>query len=131
MGTYVKITEQEMDDRLQSSKGWVKETCGYEYVYSYVNPKIPSVMIKVMSSVNTGTGEGRNKGSDAIRVFAIRKISVYNSEKGEHEEIIRGYIKKQRVNRTTNWRDNLIRAYKVVWSQVCVRARREGLIIHE
>jgi hypothetical protein len=122
MGTYVKITEQEMDDRLKTSKGWVKETCGYEYVYSYVNPTIPSVMIKIMSSVNTGTGEGRNKGSDAIRVFAV-KID-------KDGKVVRGYIKKQRVNRTTNWKDNLIRAYKIVWSQVCVRARRENLIIN-
>ena len=120
MGTYVKITEQEMDDRLKSSKGWVKEVCGYEYVYSYVNPRIPSVMIKIMISVNTGTGEVRNKGSDAIRVFAVNLDS-----KGK---VVKGYIKKQRVNRTTNWRDNLIKAYKIVWSQVFVRARKQGLI---
>jgi len=120
MGTYVKITEQEMDDHLKASKGWVKETCGYEYVYTFKIPSIPCVLIKVMSSVNTGTGEGRNKGSDAIRVFAVK-----TDNRGK---VICGYIKKQRVNRTTNWRDNLIDAYKVILAQVRVRARKQGLI---
>lgn len=116
MSTYIKITEQEMDDHLKSSKGWVKETCGYEYVYSFRVPSVPFVVIKVMSSINIGTGEGRNKGSDAIRVFAVRTDS-----KGK---VVCGYIKKQRVNRTTNWRTNLIDAYKIVLAQVRVRARK-------
>jgi hypothetical protein len=116
MGTYVKITEQEMDDHLKSSKGWVKEACGYEYVYSFKIPSIPFVVIKVMSSISTGTGEGRNKGSDAIRVFAVKVDS-----KGK---VICGYIKKQKVNRTTNWRKNLIDAYKIVLAQCRVRAKR-------
>ena len=120
MSSYVKITEQEMDSHLKSSKGWVKEVCGYEYVYSFKVPSIPCIIIKVMSSINTGTGEGRNRGSDAIRVFAVRTDS--------QGKVICGYIKKQRVYRTTNWRTNLVDAYKIVLSQVRVRAKKQGLI---
>ena len=109
-----------MDDHLKTSKGWVKEQCGYEYVYSFKIPSIPSVVIKVMSSISTGTGEGRNKGSDAIRVFAVK---IDNKGK-----VVGGYIRKQKVYRTTNWRQNLIDAYKVVLAQVRVRARKQGLL---
>ena len=117
---YVKITEKEFDDYLKASNGWVKNRCGYEYVYDYQMKKVPSIIVKVMSSINTGTGEGRNKGSDAIRVFAVK---IDNRGK-----VVCGYIKRQTVYRTTNWRKNLLNAYKIVMSQVLVRAKRDNLI---
>lgn len=120
MSRYKKITLQEMDDLLKSEKGWVRNVCGYEYVYDYKMKQVPNVMIKVLSSVNTGTGEGRNKGSDAIRVFAVK---IDNNGK-----VIGGYIRKQTVYRTTNWRQNLKIAYMSVRSQVFVRAKKDGII---
>ena len=120
MERYVEITEQEMDDYLQRSKGWEKNQCGYEYVYDYKLKSVPSVMIKVMSSINIGDGTSRNKGSDAIRVFAV-KID-------RQGKVIGGYIKKQRVNRVANWRGNLKAAFLSVRNQVYVRARKQGLL---
>ena len=120
MSRFVRITEKEFDDYLKPEKGWKKNICGYEYVYDFIVPSIPSVMIKVMSSINTGTGEGRNRGSDCIRVFAVR---VDNQGK-----VIGGYIRKKKVYRTTNWKQNLLDAYKVVLSQVRERAKKDGLV---
>ena len=123
MSSYVKITEQEMDSHLKSSKGWVKNVCGYEYVYDYKMKNVPCVMIKVMSSINTGTGEGRNKGSDAIRVFAV-KLDKDGKVSG-------GYIRKQVVYRTTHWKANLLKAYMDVRNQVFQRAGKDGIYLPE
>lgn len=113
------ITETEFDNYLTKENGWVKNKSGYEYVYDYTMKQIPSIMIKVLSSVNTGEGKS-NKGSHAIRVFAVKMNS-----KGE---IIRGYIKKQTVLKTKTWREDLKSAYLIIRSQVFVRARKQGLI---
>jgi hypothetical protein len=113
------ITEMDFDNYLTKEKGWVKNKNGYEYVYDYTLKQIPSIMIKVLSSVNTGEGK-RNKGSHAIRVFAVKVDGEGN--------IIKGYIKKQVVHLTTNWREDLLNAYKIIMSQVVVRARKQGLI---
>jgi hypothetical protein len=122
----MKITEKEFDSYLQKEKGWRKFKCGYEYVYDFKLHKVPTVIIKVLSSINTGDGESRNKGSDAIRVFAVRQ--AYNVET-ERMEIVGGYISKQVVDITIHWREDLLNAYKIVLSQVMVRARREKLVI--
>ena len=113
------LTEMDFDSYLTKEKGWVKNKSGYEYVYDYTMKQIPSIMIKVLSSVNTGEGKS-NKGSHSIRVFAVKINS-----KGE---IVRGYIKKQVVFITTNWREDLLTAYKIIMSQVVVRARKQKLI---
>ena len=118
MERYVEITEQEMDDYLQTSKGWEKNKSGYEYVYDYTMKQIPSVMIKVLSSVNTGEGKS-NKGSHAIRVFAV-KID-------RDGKIIRGYITKQVVKIATNWREDLEEACQAVMRQIFERAKRDGI----
>lgn len=115
----INITEMDFDNYLTKEKGWVKNKSGYEYVYDYRMKQIPSIVIKVLSSINTGEGKS-NKGSHAIRVFAV-KVNF----KGE---IIRGYIKKQVVHLTTNWREDLLIAYKIIMSQVVVRAEKQGLI---
>jgi len=113
------ITETEFDNYLTKEKNWVKSKSGYEYVYDYTMKQIPSVMIKVLSSVNTGEGKS-NKGSHAIRIFAVRI--------DKDGKIIRGYIKKQIVHLTTNWREDLLNAYKIIMSQVVVRARKDRLL---
>jgi hypothetical protein len=113
------ITETEFDSYLTKEKSWIKSKSGYEYVYDYTMKQIPSVMIKVLSSVNTGEGKS-NKGSHAIRVFAVRI--------NKDGKIIRGYVKKQIVHLTPNWREDLLIAYKIILSQITVRARRDKLI---
>ena len=115
----INITEMDFDNYLTKEKGWVKNKSGYEYVYDYIMKQIPSIMIKVLSSINTGEGKS-NKGSHAIRVFAVKIDKDGN--------IIRGYIKKQVVYLTVNWREDLLNAYKIVMSQVVVRARKQRLI---
>ena len=109
----------DFDSYLTANKGWTKSKSGYEYVYDYTMKQIPSIMIKVLSSVDTGEGK-RNKGSHAIRVFAV-KID-------RDGKIICGYVKKQVVQLTTNWREDLLNAYKIIMSQVVVRARKQKLI---
>lgn len=123
MERYVEITEQEMDDYLQQSKGWERNKSGYEYVYDYRMRQIPSIMIKVLSSVNTGEGKS-NKGSHSIRVFAVQ--TSFDIESGK-DKIVRGYISKQVVQKTTNWRKNLEKACKSVMCQIFERAKREGV----
>ena len=101
METYVEITEQEMDDFLKTDKGWEKNRAGYEYVYDYHIPHFP-IIVKVMSSISINTSQGRNKGSDAIRVFAVKKDKDGN--------VTGGLIKAKRVYRTKNWRNNVFKA---------------------
>jgi hypothetical protein len=113
------LNEMEFDSYLTKEKGWIKSKSGYEYVYDYTLKQIPSVMIKVLSSVNTGEGKS-NKGSHAIRVFAVKV--------DKDGKILRGYIKKQVVHLTATWRKDLLISYKIVMCQVAVRARKEGLI---
>lgn len=115
----IDITEQDFDAHLKKKNGWEKNKSGYEYVYDYTMTKVPNIMIKVLSSVDTGEGK-RNKGSDVIRVFAVQT--------DDEGKIIRGYIKKQIVFRTKTWRADLKQAYMTVRNQVFVRARKQGLI---
>jgi len=114
----------DFDNYLTTDKGWKKSKSGYEYVYDYQMKQIPNIMIKVLSSINTGEGK-RNKGSHAIRVFAVQ--TSFDIESGE-VKIVRGYIKKQIVHLTANWREDLLNAYKIIMSQVVVRARKQRLL---
>ena len=118
------ITEKDFDNYLTKKNGWVKKKSGYEYVYDYQMTQIPNIMIKVLSSINTGEGKS-NKGSHAIRVFAVQ--TSFDIESGE-VKIVRGYIKKQVVLKTETWREDLKSAYLIIRSQVLVRARKQGLI---
>ena len=98
MERYVKITESEMDAFLKPEKGWVKQISGYEYVYDYKHPCQPFV-VKVMSSISIKDATGRNKGSDAIRVFAVRV--------DRNNRVVGGLVRSKRVYRTMNWKENL------------------------
>ena len=98
---YVKITKEEMDDVLKAEKGWVRNVTGYEYVYDFHLSQVP-VIVKVMSSVRVQDGQGRNRGSDAIRVFAVKKAGM-----GKDARVVSGLLKSKRVYRVEGWRDNL------------------------
>jgi len=84
-----------------SSKGWYRCRSGNEWIYDFHMSKIP-VIIKVASSIRIDTERSRNKGSDAIRVYAVVKEGFDPKDK-----IIRGLLKASRVNRTINWKTNL------------------------
>lgn len=120
----INITRQEMDAYLSTKKGWAKNKSGYEYVYDYTMKTVPNIMIKVLSSVNTGEGKS-NKGSGAIRIFAVK--TEFDIDSGQLK-IVRGYIKKQIVFKTETWREDLKQAYMIVRSQIFVRAKKQGLI---
>jgi hypothetical protein len=99
--SYTRITKQEMDDKLSVDKGWIcNQTCN-EYVYDFHLKNYP-IIVKVASSIRIDDGRARNKGSDAIRVFAVQKEGLDVKDK-----IISGLVKSKRVYRTTNWRDNV------------------------
>jgi hypothetical protein len=104
--SYTQITLNEFNNLCKPEKGWVRNRSGYEYVYDY---RIPNtrVMIKILSSVHIETEMGRNKGSDAIRVFAV----LLNNE---DDKVKRGLVKAITVYRTKGWKDNTIQAYKDV-----------------
>lgn len=99
---YVPITLQEFDNLCKTEKGWVRNRSGYEYVYDYRIPNT-NIMIKILSSVNIETKTGRNKGSDAIRVFAV----VVDDD----NKVLRGLVKSVIVYRVKGWKDRVIEAY--------------------
>jgi Na+-translocating ferredoxin:NAD+ oxidoreductase RnfG subunit len=91
-GSYCVITELQFDELLQSSKGWVKEVNGKEYVYGYRTTKNPNVVVYVYSTI-TNDGLGRKCGGDAIRVCAVNTTTQ------------KGIIKSSRIYRTPGWDD--------------------------
>jgi len=106
---YVRMTKEEMDEKLKSEKGWECNRTGNEYVYDFHLKHFP-IIIKVASSIRIDTDRARNKGSDAIRVYAVMKDGLDKKAK-----IIRGLVKARRVNRMTNWRTHLEAAvYSVI-----------------
>jgi len=105
--SYTSITKEEFDEKLQQGKGWVLNTSGNEYVYDFHLQHYP-IIVKVASSIRLDSKISRNKGADAIRVFAVEKESLVQKAK-----IKSGILKAKRVYRTTNWRDNLQKAVLV------------------
>ena len=101
MERFIFITLKEMDEFLKKEKGWFRSRSGNEWIYDFHMKKIP-VIIKVASSIRIDTERSRNKGSDAIRVFAVIKEGL-----GEKDKITKGLLKASRVYRTINWQDNL------------------------
>lgn len=89
-GKYCVVTELQFDELLQSSKGWVKEVKGKEYVYGYRTTKNPDIVVYVYSTI-TNDGLGRKCGADAVRVCAVNTRTQ------------RGIIKSSRVYRTPGW----------------------------
>lgn len=105
-GTYVIITELEMDALFKAEKSWVKSLEGGEYVYSYATKKNPDIVVKVFSSV-TPNGVSRKCGGDAVRVCAVNTVTN------------RGIIKTGRVNRTAGWdtrvKDKVMETITKIW----------------
>jgi hypothetical protein len=86
---------------LLSKTGWREtDTTAKEFVFEFPMSTNPDVVIKVYSSVHKDTGERREKGKDAIRVFAINL------------KLKKPLTKTKRVYRTINWRDNVQRVVK-------------------
>ena len=111
MGTYVEVRKAEMDMKLNSSKGWIENFSGNEIVYDFHLAR--PINIKVASSISRDTNRARNKGSDAIRIFAVEKDTTNREE----YKVVRGLIKAKRVYRTTNWRKNLEKTVNTVIKQ--------------
>jgi len=107
--SYVRVTKEQMEEKLNAKKGWVETFSGNEFVYDFHLGR--PIVVKVATSVRMDTGKGRNKGADAIRVFAVEK----DTTEREGYKVVRGLVKAKRVYRTTNWRDNLEKAvFKVI-----------------
>jgi len=109
--SYVRIVKAEMDIKLNAKKGWIETFSGNEFVYDFHLAR--PIVIKVASSIRRDTNRARNKGTDAIRVFAVQKDSTNK----EGYKVVGGLIKSRRVYRTTNWRKNLEIAVKTVIKQ--------------
>jgi len=99
--SYVELKKQDIDGFLKAEKGWICNKSGNEHIYDFHLKKYP-IIVKVASSIRVDTGRAKNKGSDAIRIYAVEKASTKIDAK-----ITRGLVKSSRVNRTTNWRVNL------------------------
>jgi hypothetical protein len=97
----IDIFTEDMDEFLKPSKGWIRNHSGNEYIYDFHLKKLP-IIIKVASSIRVDTGRARNKGADAIRVFAVVKEGLDVKDK-----VSGGLLKSKRVYRTDNWRENL------------------------
>lgn len=114
MGTFVKPTLDEFDHLLKTSLGWERNICGKEYVYDYQMKTFPDIIIKVLTSIKTDTDNARKVGQDAIRIYVVRKV-----KKG-----FVGYAKSLRVNRTMNWRDNVVKAFMKQRFAILTREKR-------
>jgi len=106
--SYVRITKQDVDDFLKATKGWLCNKSGNEYIYDFHLKHYP-VIIKVASSIRIDNDRARNKGSDAIRIFAVEKENLDVKAK-----ITRGLIKSHTVYRTTNWKINVKKQVELV-----------------
>jgi len=108
MGTYVEIPEKEMRTLFHK---W-EENTETRGELCFDHPIKNGIVIKCMTSVLDGIA--RSKGQDAIRLFAVDTVRE------------KGYIKTRRVYRTTNWKDNIIKAYKDIYEQTKTRMIKEG-----
>ena len=117
---YTEITLEEMGTVLKpyirGKKGWVKARCGNEFVFDFKIPSMP-IMIKVMSSIAIESKKSRNKGSDAIRVFAVRL--------NQYDEITGGWIKTKRVYRVMGWKTNLEKTVMCIFNQAKARYNKK------
>ena len=109
--SYVVVTKEDMEKKLQAAKGWKETFSGNEFVYDFHLSR--PIVVKVASSIRRDTDKGRNKGTDAIRIFAVEK----DTPNKDDYKVIRGLVKAKRVYRTTNWRDNLEKAVLTVMKQ--------------
>jgi len=108
--TYTAISEQEIRSFFHKWNETPRSRFVKELAFDF--PVRDGVIIRCFTSVKDGTS--RKVGKDAIRVFAVDTKSD------------RGFIKAKRVNRTTNWQDNLKKAYAYIFSETKNRLSREG-----
>lgn len=106
--SYTQITLREFDNFCKREKGWIRNRSGYEYVYDYRVPNTP-IVIKILSSIDVDGGICRNRGADAIRIFAVL-VDANNKVK-------KGLVKAERVNRCHGWEDRVIKAFKSIREQ--------------
>ena len=107
----IKITKQEMDNKLSSKKGWYCTQSGNEYIYDFHLSKYP-IIVKVASSIRIDVNRKANKNSYVIRIFAVQKESTDPKAK-----ITGGLIRARTIFRTTDWEDNLKKqVYSVIKS---------------
>lgn len=121
---FVKITKQEMDSKLKSEKGWYCSRTGNEYAYDFHLKSYP-IIIKVSSTIKIDSDRPCNKGSENIRIFAVRKESRDHKAK-----IVSGLVKARRVHKMTDWRLHLEKEiYSVIQSSKVVyeRYRRKNV----
>jgi len=98
----IPVNKRRMEIVLKAEKGWViNESYSGEYVYDFSIKSKPGVVVRVFSSVSKNTDKARKKGTDSIRVCAVHTIKN------------KGWIRTITVNRTKEWRKNLIKA---VWT---------------
>ncbi len=96
------ITKQDMDDKLDTDKGWLCNHNGNEYVYDFHLKKFP-VIIKVASTIKVDETKKSNKNSHQIRVYAVMKESLDTRAK-----IIGGLIRARKIELTPNWEKKLV-----------------------
>lgn len=116
--TYTRITLDDMRATLKAERGWKEDTdfeygTPREYVFTRDLTTLPGFRIKVYTSISKSNAHSRDKGRDAIRVVAIRKVG----------NEWRGLAKASRVHRTQNWRDNLMARIEQVFSLCKERVR--------
>jgi len=101
----VRITIEEMrpifSKTTADGRGWQEGVQGRsEIVFDF--PYAPNCIIRVWTSIHTGTEASAGVGKDAIRVTAFDPINN------------RGLMKCPIVMRTTNWRNNLLARLELV-----------------
>ena len=88
--SYVVVTKEDMEKKLQAAKGWKETFSGNEFVYDFHLSR--PIVVKVASSIRRDTDKGRNKGTDAIRIFAVEK----DTPNKDDYKVIRGLVKAKR-----------------------------------
>lgn len=116
---YIEIKIQEFDKLCKPEKGWVRNRSGYEYVYDY-RIKRTNIMIKIMSSIDIDGGLSRNKGADAIRVYAV----IVDKD----DKVVRGLLKATRVNRVAGWDKRVIDAFIYVRKNALEVAKKQNIL---
>ena len=98
----IEITRDEIEKVLKSSKGWIRQISGNEYVYDFHLSKIP-VIIKVLSTVPVEPERISNRGSSMFRVWAVEKSDMSI----ERHKVIGGISRCVRFTVSRNWKDVL------------------------
>ena len=95
------ISLEEMNAFLIEAQGFSRITPerGYEITYERPTQYDPNIVVRIYSTVDERTGYSRSSGSDAIRTILKQKEG----------KVLKKY---SRVNRTRNWRANLLKRYE-------------------